>query len=362
MEPKEICIIGAGNGGTAMAGDLTLAGHNCRLFEFPEYAENLIPIISQGGIHVTGVARTGFAKVFMPTFNLAKAVEGAHLIMVTTQALAHERVAREIAPYLLDGQTVILWPGSGGTLVFRRVWDELGKNHRVFLAEAVTFPYCCRRLKGPGTVNIHRVDGPKMLIAALPATDTPFVLEALSGTYSNVVKPAVSIIEPALYNVNIIVHPVGTLLNMGRIEYSKGEFWMYKEGLTSSVKKVIYRMDKERMALFKALGYQPYTYDEVFRDCFNNISIDEFAATSSKGPMSMQDRYITEDIPIGATLTFSLGKKVGVPMPTYESIIHLASIVNETDYYANGRSIENLGLAEMSIEQLKHYFITGEKP
>ncbi len=138
--------------------------------------------------------------------------------MVTTQALAHERVARGIAPYLLDGQTVILWPGSGGTLVFRRVWDELGMNHRVFLAEAVTFPYCCRRLKGPGTVNIHSVDGQKMLIAAIPAADTPFVLEALSGTYSNVVKPAVSIVEPALYNVNIIVHPVGTLLNTGRIE------------------------------------------------------------------------------------------------------------------------------------------------
>ncbi len=49
-------------------------------------------------------------------------------------------------------------------------------------------------------------------------------------------------------------------------------------------------------------------------------------------------------------------------MATYESIIHLASIVTETDYYANERSIENLGLAEMSIEQLKHYFITGEYP
>lgn len=361
MKPKEICIIGAGNGGTAMAGDLTLAGHNCRLFEFPEYAENIKAIISQGGIYVTGVARTGFAKVFMPTFNLAEAVEGAQLIMVTTQALAHERVAREIAPYLSDGQTVILWPGSGGTLVFRKVWDEIRLNRRIFLAEAVTFPYCCRRLEGPGTVNIHRVDGPKMLIAALPAKDTPFVIEALSDTYSNVVKPAVSILEPALYNVNIIVHPVGTLLNMGRIEYSKGEFWMYKEGLTPSVKKVIYRMDTERMALFKALGYQPYTYDEIFRDCFNNMSIDQFALTSSKGPMSLQDRYVTEDIPMGATLTLSLGKKVGVPMPTYESIIHLASVVNDTDYYANGRSIENLGLANMTIEQLKHYFLTGEK-
>jgi len=358
MNSKEICIIGAGNGGSAMAGDLTLAGHRCRLFEFIEYGENIEPIISQGGIYVTGIARTGFARVALTTFNLAEAVQGADLIMVTTQALAHERVAREITPFLSGGQTIVLWPGSGGTLVFQKVWDELKMNHRIFLAEAVTFPYCCRRIKGPGTVNIHRIDGPRMLLATLPAKDTPAVLEALAGTYSNVVQPAISILEPALYNVNIIVHPVGSLLNMGRIEYSKGEFWMYKEGLTASVKKVIYQMDAERMALFRELVYRPHTYDEIFRDSFN-MDVDQFAATSSKGPLSMQDRYITEDIPMGATLTVSIGRKAGVSMPTYESIIHLASVANNTDYYATGRSLENLGLSELSLEGLKHYFLTA---
>ncbi len=360
MSFKEICIIGAGNGGSAIAGDMTLAGHRCRLFEFPEYADNLKPITSQGGIYVTGIARTGFAKIALATFDLSEAVQRADLIMVTTQALAHERVAREITPHLSDGQTIVLWPGSGGTLVFRKVWNELKMNHRVLLGETVTFPYCCRRLKGPGTVNIHRIDGPRMLLAALPTTDTPAILEVLAGTYSDVVQPAVSVLEPALYNVNIIVHPVGSLLNMGRIEYSKGEFWMYKEGLTPSVKKVIYQMDAERMALFRALGYRPYTYDEIFRDSFN-MDVDQFAATSSKGPFSMQDRYITEDIPMGATLTLSLGRKAGVPMPTYESIIHLASVVNNTDYYATGRSLENLGLSELSLEELKHYFLTGQR-
>ena len=360
MVPKEICVIGAGNGGSAIAGDMTLAGHHCRLFEFPEYRQNIEPIIAQGGIRVTGIARTGFAKVALATTNLAEAVRGTDLIMVTTQALAHERVAREVAPHLADGQTMVLWPGSGGTLVVRKVWDEMGMTRRVLLAEGVTFPYCCRRLEGPGTVNIHRIDGPKMLFAALPATDTPSAIEALSGTYADRVQPAISILEPALYNVNIIVHPVGAILNMGRIEYAKGEFWMYKEGLTPSVKKVIDRMDKERSALFQALGYRPYTYDQVFRDCFN-MDVTQFAATSSKGPFSMQDRYVTEDIPMGATLTLSLGKKAGIPMPTYEAMIHLASVVNDTDFYAKGRSLENLGLAKLSLEELKQYFLLGRR-
>jgi opine dehydrogenase len=199
-----------------------------------------------------------------------------------------------------------------------------------------------------------------MLLAAFPATDTQSVLKALSGTYADVVQPAVSVLEPALYNVNIIVHPVGALLNMGRIEYSKGEFWMYKEGLTPSVKKVIYSMDKERSALFKAFGYQPYTYGQIFWDSFN-MTVEQFAIASSQGPFSMQDRYVTEDIPMGACLTVSLARKAGISVPTYEAMIHLASVVNDTDFYAKGRTLRNLKLAQLSLDDLKNYFLTGKK-
>jgi opine dehydrogenase len=340
---------------------MSLAGHRCRLFEFPEYADNIRPIVEAGGIRVTGISRTGFARLESAGTDLSEAVIGADVVMVTTQALAHERVARELAPLLQDDQAVVLWPGSGGTLAVRRVWDEMGFSRPVLLAEGVTFPYCCRRLEGPGTVNIHRVDGPNMLFAALPATDTPAAVGALDGTYAEQVKPAESVLEPALYNVNIIVHPVGALLNMGRIEYSGGEFYMYKEGITPSVKKVINIMDAERSALFRSLGYKPYTYDQVFHDSFN-MSVEQFAKTSSKGPFSMQDRYVTEDIPMGASLTASLARKAGVPVPTYDAMIHLASVVNDTDFYSHGRTLEHLGLGELSISEIVEYVRTGRKP
>lgn len=360
MKTKTICIIGAGNGGKAIAGDMTLAGHHCKLFEFSEYRQNIDAIIEKGGLNVTGIARKGFAKLALATTNLSEAVEDSDVIMIATQALTHERIARELAPLLKPNQAVILWPGSGGTLVMRKIWDELGMDKDVLLAEAVTFPYCCRSLDGPDSVNIHRVDGPNMLFAALPASDTTNAIEAMDGTYAKVVKPARSILEPALYNVNIIVHPVGALLNMGRIEYCGGEFYMYKEGITPSVKKVIYEMDRERSALFTALGYKPYTYDEIFADCFN-MTVQEFAKTSSKGPFNMQDRYVTEDIPMGTTLTVSIARKAGVPTPTYDCMIHLASVVNNKNFYETGRNLENLGLADMTLEQLEEYLHTGKK-
>jgi opine dehydrogenase len=357
---KKIAVIGAGNGGTAIAGDLTLAGHECRLFEFEQWAGNVNAVAEKGGIKVTGVAHTGFAPVALATTDLAAAVDGADLIMVATQALAHTQVARALAPLVRSGQTIILWPGSGGTLEVRRVFDELGVTADVILGEGATLPYCCRRLEGPGTVNIHRICGPRIHVAALPATRTPELMAALEGVYDTVV-PARSVLEPALYNTNIIVHPAGTLFNMGRIEYSQGEFWMYKEGITPSIKKIINAMDREHQAIMAALGYVPQSYEQVFHDLFN-VTVEEFAANSSKGPFSMQDRYVTEDVPMGVTLTASLGHLLKVPTPTYDAIIHIASVVNETDHYATGRNLTNLGLDSLSAEQLNHYVMTGQRP
>jgi opine dehydrogenase len=119
-------------------------------------------------------------------------------------------------------------------------------------------------------------------------------------------------------------------------------------------------MDAERSNLFRKLGYSPYTYDQVFWDCFN-MSVEDFAKTSSKGPFSMQDRYVTEDIPMGAALTVSLARKAGVATPTYDTMIHLASLVNDTDFYSGGRSLGNLGLDHLSLEELDRYLRTGQK-
>ena len=88
---------------------------------------------------------------------------------------------------------------------------------------------------------------------------------------------------------------------------------------------------------------------------------EDFAKSSSKGPLSMKDRYVTEDIPMGVTLTISLAEKAGVKVPTYESMLHLASVVNETDYYTGGRSLQNLGLDDLTLDELDHYLLTGEK-
>ena len=60
------------------------------------------------------------------------------------------------------------------------------------------------------------------------------VIEATKPAYP-MLTPATHVLETALYNANILLHPIGVIFNLGRIEYSQGEFWMYREGFTPSV-------------------------------------------------------------------------------------------------------------------------------
>ncbi len=55
----------------------------------------------------------------------------------------------------------------------------------------------------------------------------------------------------------------------------------------------------------------------------------------------------------------SLGQMLGVPTPAIDHIIGLASLLHHCDYRAQGRTVERLGLAGMSIQEIRHYVLEG---
>ena len=70
------------------------------------------------------------------------------------------------------------------------------------------------------------------------------------------------------------------------------------------------------------------------------------------GPSSMKSRYICEDIPYGLVPTAHLARKFNVDIPIIDATINLASVINQTDYYREGRSLRELGIADLSQEEL----------
>jgi opine dehydrogenase len=165
-------------------------------------------------------------------------------------------------------------------------------------------------------------------------------------------------LEVALYNPNILLHPIGVIFNLGRIEYSQGEFWMYKEGFTPSVMKILYALEAEKKALLRGLGLKPVPFEEFYQYRYEK-KWEDFATVASKGPSSARTRYLTEDIPIGMVLWASLGDSLGVPTPTARTLIHISSVIHDTDYWQGGRTMQKLGLAEMTLEELQTYLAVG---
>jgi opine dehydrogenase len=352
MSLDRVAVLGAGNAGHAAAGDLALAGLKVNLYELPEYEQNLKPVRERGGIEVTGVVRQGFARLNLITSDIAEAIRDVEHILVVTQALAHERLAALCAPCVHPGQTITLMPGSGGSLVFGKAL----RGKKVIMAETVTLPYACR-VVGPAHVHIHAGPGRREVIGAFPAVETLRVVEELREIYPSLV-PAEHVLEVALYNPNVLLHPTGTMFNLGRIEHSGGEFWMYKEGFTPSVWKIVEGLDAEKMGLLQALGLKAIPYLAHYEWRYGGTWSD-FAAVSSKGPFSADTRYITEDVPMGLVLWASLGDLLGVPTPTVKAIIQIASTIHNRNFWDQGRTMDRLGLSEMNREQLKEYLKTG---
>jgi opine dehydrogenase len=50
-----------------------------------------------------------------------------------------------------------------------------------------------------------------------------------------------------------------------------------------------------------------------------------------------------------------------VPTPVSDSINHLLSILEQTDFWAQGRTVERLGIAGLGVAELQHYLLTGER-
>src|SRR5210317_1950616 len=95
-----VTVIGASNGGKAAAADMTLAGHDVTLFEFPQFEQNLVEVKKAGGINLIGVGRNGFAKLHAVTDDIRVALKHPDIIVNVMSAFGHKVSAQTCAPYL----------------------------------------------------------------------------------------------------------------------------------------------------------------------------------------------------------------------------------------------------------------------
>jgi opine dehydrogenase len=348
------CVAGAGNGGLAMAGHLGIMGFPVSLFNRTE--ERLAGVRWHGGIEVEGEVK-GFGPVQVATSDLRTAVVGADVIMVVTPATAHASLAEGLAPYLKDGQIVLLNPGrTGGALEFRKILLDRNISARPVIAEAQTFIYASRALNRH-KARIFRIKN-EVPVATLPSYWIPEMLAVIRQAFPQFTAGG-NVLATSMENIGAVFHPALTILNAGWIEETKGNFEYYLQGITPSVAKVLEMIDAERLDVARALGVRSVSarewlylsYDSPGRDLHEAIH-NTTAYRGIKAPPNIAHRYIWEDIPMSLVPIVSIGFLLGVPTPTIEMIIRLGSLLHGRDYAAEGRTAERLGLAGLSLKEI----------
>ena len=360
----KVAVLGGGAGAHAEAFELATKGFKVNICQVPERKNNFKKTL-MGKIKATGKIR-GVAKLNLATTDFQEAITDVKTIFLAAPSFAHKLFASYCAPYLEDGQIIVLTPGTGGSLVFAKELRDRGIRKNLTIAETIALPYGAR-MQEPGHVQIRAktVNNP---IGVFPAKRTDEVVQYLQQFYPEFV-PLSNVLEAALNSTNAILHPAATLLNVGSIE-SGNCFMLYKDGMGPSSLTLMGALVNDRAMIGKAFGLNMDTGDafqkgriEALKEFLDSTLGDNSyeAVSRLKGPSSLENRYITEDVPYALVLWESLANAVNVKVPAISSIIEIFSIICGVDFRRDGRTVYDLGLSGLSLSQITKFLHDGEE-
>jgi opine dehydrogenase len=328
-------------------------------------AEALQPVIDSGSITVLDFKGEREVEVARPTASLSEAVDGASLIVIPLPSLAHESLSQELAPLLQDGQVVYLPPGTFGSYLFARALRDAGNAADVSFAETGTLPYLARK-HGPKKVVVSGY-ATRLPTGVLPARNTEHAFAVLREVYP--VEHCKDALSGALMNAGPIIHPPLILMNAGPLEHF--EAWdIHNEGTQPSIRRVTDALDAERIAVREALGYGAPHFP--LRDHYNKEGEGDEWMYGRAAHEKLTDsgdwredinlkthRYMLEDTRLGLSLIVSVGRWAGASTPVAEGLLAIGGAVAERDLYAEGRTLESLGLDGLSREEMRQLLDDG---
>ena len=349
---QTVAILGAGATGSAMAAVLTHRGYRVRLYN--RSPQRLEPIQSNGGIEMLDGEAKGLQRPELLTCELEGAVRGADLILVMVTSLGHRDLARSLAPLLRDGQTVVLCSGGGGSLEFARIWAEEGLEQNVLLGETSTMPLAARE-RGGGRYTMKLPSTPRT--AAFPGRRT----EELCSLLEPICHPIAveHVLDSGINNPNWLIHPIPMVLNYAEVERQKGYFSLMNEGMTPSVLTAMDAFDAERMSLLRALELPVLSVDDIYLGNGSGPWVYREPGEPMGFKDKIHDRYLEEDIPFGSMVLAGLGDLLNVQTPIMDAVNTLACVLTGRDFYQQARTPERLGLAGLSVKEIRRYLMDG---
>ncbi|MDO5604045.1 MAG: NAD/NADP octopine/nopaline dehydrogenase family protein [Paracoccus sp. (in: a-proteobacteria)] len=343
----KITVIGGGNGSFAAAADMVEAGHDTRWWRRGGGTGDVITLTDHTGSREVAIRATD---------DLAAALDGAGLIIIPTPATAQEDIARALAPHLRDGQVIFLPPGTLGSVRMMQIIRAQGSRSDIAIAETGTLPWLARKQGADGVRVSTRAS--RLPTGVFPARKAEQALAVIATAFPGVIEPAGDALSGALMNAGPIIHPPLILMNAGPIEHF--DRWdIHNEGTQPAIRRVHDALDGERMALREALGYgAPHfplrDHYETSNWMYGNLAHDKLVDSGDwHEKLDLTDhRYMTEDIAHGLALLVSVADWAGVDVPVARGLLSLASAVTGKDLRDGPRTLEAMGLAGLSRDEM----------
>ncbi|MGM9779258.1 MAG: NAD/NADP octopine/nopaline dehydrogenase family protein [Prevotella sp.] len=344
----KVAVIGTGNVGVAIAADLSIQGHEVSLIKSSSTKSETYDRLLKNANHVWLKENGEYKGTYISRVsNMLCDIENAEVVIVTIQSIYHDELYKNICKYLRGEQVVLVICSYLSSFYLAKYCQELPS-----LAEA-TGPYL------EGRVELEDKPNEVVFRVGCRLTNSPLsvfhehrrkeTMEKLKSLYVGL-NDSLSVIESALLNPNLVIHTVGSVMSIPRIEYSDGNFCMYRESYShknTATLRVMFKLDEEKKNVLESLGGRRIDILEAGgflkgMDSFYEYSESEDRAIS---PTSIRSRYITEDVSQGLVLLESIAIHLGIDVPVTTSLIDLAGAALGVDFRYEGRSIYSLGAA-----------------
>ena len=350
----KVAVIGTGNVGVAIAADLSINGHDVTLVKSSSRESEVFDRLLKNKNHVWLKEKGKYKEAYISRVsNILSDIEDAEVVIVTIQSIYHDELYRSICQYLRGDQTVLIICSYMSSFYLAKYCQELPS-----IAEA-TGPYL------EGRVELNDKPGEVVFRVGCRLTNSPLsifhehrraeTMKKLKSLYVGL-NDSLSVIESALLNPNLVIHTVGAIMSIPRIEYSDGNFCMYREAYSHknmATLRVMFKLDKEKIEVLEALGGRGIDILDAGGFLKGMESFFEYSESEDRAisPTSIHSRYITEDVSQGLFLLESIAERIGLEVPVTTSLINIATVALDVDFRKFGRTVERLGV-ESFIDNL----------
>ena len=361
--------------GMALAGDLALGGHDVRFAPWPDQLDLLDLIRDAGGITITAPAgdtltgKNGQGTPRILTADPAEAIAGADLVILDVHGTELDERAAALIPLLENGQVLYIsthgyWPALRLAPALRAA-DKAG----VTIVEGTAPNVAVKRTDATIPSYFIRQDIP---VAVFPANR----LEQARRFFPLILPTAEvcrDVLETNLENINLLVHPAMTLLNIGyfdRCEAAGEPISFYGTGNTPNAGRFAEALDAERPAVCEAYGVRFRSLLEHIHRLYGGSGDTVYEAVQQSPvykntgalPASIWRAWAEADVPLAHVPFTELAESAGLKAPLHRGFVDIIDCLLGMNSWRDGLNLERLGLAGMGPDQVRQFLTTGEPP